>query len=255
MCDQDGDGQVSYEEFKRLFSVPEPAPAAPALEDAAVARPKYTDMKIEKASGAELLLGHGEGTEGLEGILLQFTGGQKLKPNFIKRVYKKFQQVDTHNTGQLDYNGFLQVFGAEDSPLMRRMFDVFDTDNSRTIGLKELVVGLSSYTSASKTDKLKFAFMMYDEDGSGAIDRDELQKILQSNFLSYKLTEEELLARTEQIYARLQVPVGAHITYEMFMQLHKQMPQALFPSQARTAQVAVDGMTKRLRDLAEQKKA
>ena len=62
--------------------------------------------------------------------------------------------------------------------MMRRMFEMFDADRSGTLELKEFMVCLSAFTSATKADKLKFAFMMFDEDGSGCIDRPELIKIL-----------------------------------------------------------------------------
>merc|ERR1711904_358652 len=94
----------------------------------------------------------------------------------------KFKQVDKDNSGTIDYSEFLQVMEEEDHPLMQRMFRLFDADNSGRLELKEFIVGLSNYTSAAKTDKLKFAFMMFDEDGSGFIERGELVRILKSTF-------------------------------------------------------------------------
>merc|ERR1719482_2500829 len=127
---------------------------------------------------------HGDvmGNESMENVMNKFTGGKKLKPAYIKKLYKKFKQVDQDGSGTIDYPEFLQVMEEEDHPLMQRMFRLFDADSSGRLELKEFIVGLSNYTSAAKTDKLKFAFMMFDEDGSGFIERRELVKILQSTF-------------------------------------------------------------------------
>merc|ERR1719487_253821 len=122
------------------------------------------------------------GNEGMDAVMKTFTAGKKLKPVYIKKLYKKFKQVDKDGSGTIDYPEFLQVMEEEDHPLMQRMFRLFDADSSGRLELKEFIVGLSNYTSAAKTDKLKFAFMMFDEDGSGFIERRELVKILQSTF-------------------------------------------------------------------------
>lgn len=42
-------------------------------------------------------------------------------------------------------------------------------------------MGLSTHTDATPKDRLRFAFMMFDEDGSGYIDKAELIKILRVN--------------------------------------------------------------------------
>lgn len=40
------------------------------------------------------------------------------------------------------------------------------------------MIGLSNFTGAGKEEKLKFAFSVYDEDGSDSISKDELMRIL-----------------------------------------------------------------------------
>merc|ERR1712118_126914 len=161
----------------------------------------------------------------------------KLKPVYIKKLYKKFKQVDRDNSGTIDYSEFLQVMEEEDHPLMRQMFRLFDADNSGRLELKEFIVGLSNYTSAAKTDKLKFAFMMFDEDGSGFIERNELLKILQANFVSEGLTQAELDERADEVFTSLSLPTDSRISYEQFMQLSTISSGLLFPIHATTHQL------------------
>ena len=56
----------------------------------------------------------------------------------------------------------------EDSPVLKRMFEMFDTDKSGQIDMREFLIGISGYTGASRQDRLKFSFMMFDEDASGS---------------------------------------------------------------------------------------
>ena len=130
----------------------------------------------------------------------KFTGGSKLKPAYIKKLYKKFQSVDKNNSGTIDYPEFLDVLEQQDSFLMQRMFELFDSNksgetfsrilliliyrnlqsfcSSGVVELKEFIIGMSNFTSANQIDKLKFAFLLFDEDSSGSIEVNELKKIL-----------------------------------------------------------------------------
>ncbi|KAF4732570.1 hypothetical protein FOZ63_018716, partial [Perkinsus olseni] len=102
------------------------------------------------------------GTEGfghMNKIMESFTGGNKLTPAYIKKIYKKFQAVDQDGSGRIEYPEFLAVMEQKDSFLMKRMFDVFDADGSGSLELKEFIVGLSNYTGSNQMSKLQFAFL------------------------------------------------------------------------------------------------
>ena len=48
----------------------------------------------------------------------------------------------------------------------------------------QFFIAVSNYTGAGKEDKLKFAFMIFDEDGNGVITKAELLKMLKSNHMA-----------------------------------------------------------------------
>jgi len=187
------------------------------------------------------------GNEGMDAVMKTFTAGKKLKPVYIKKLYKKFKQVDKDGSGTIDYPEFLQVMEEEDHPLMQRMFRLFDADSSGRLELKEFIVGLSNYTSAAKTDKLKFAFMMFDEDGSGFIERPELVRILKSTFRTDPSTaggdpndpvkkqmeqqqQVDLETRATAILTDLGLPAHGAMSYDKFMELAKTQPNLLYPA-------------------------
>lgn len=243
MCDTDGDGQVTFDEFQKLMATPLQAPPPPPAQPKAapsamgvVPKGGFSSAPIQKKN---LKAGEAFGSDGadLGGLLNQFTGGTKMKPAQIKKIYKKFQDVDVDGSGAIDYPEFLQVLGSEDGTLSRQMFRMFDLDGSGTVELKEFIVVLSRYTSATKTDKLKFAFMMFDEDGSGFIEKNELMRILQSNFVSEGLSQAELDERAAEVFTSLNLPPDSRISYEQFMQLSTISSGLLFPVHAVTHQL------------------
>ena len=94
------------------------------------------------------------------------------------------------NDGLLDEEAFLAAFRAiltdehiyamDDSERERievtqKVFDVFDVDNSGQVDFAELASGLSVLYGGSRDLKAETAFSIYDYDGSGFIERDEME--------------------------------------------------------------------------------
>lgn len=65
---------------------------------------------------------------------------------------------------------------VDPSPPVEKLFQMFDGDRSGSIDVKEFMIGLSNFTGASKDDKLKFAFSVFDDNGDGVITRVSSEK-------------------------------------------------------------------------------
>lgn len=63
------------------------------------------------------------------------------------------------------------------SPQCEGLFQLFDVDRSGQIDIREFMISLTNFAGAGKDDKLKFAFMIFDEDGNGVITKQEASKI------------------------------------------------------------------------------
>jgi len=245
ICDTDGDGQVTFDEFYKMMTEPEPPKPPPqpqngrtsvitkkkqylqskthqdlakALEDAT------GDRKLKSGQANKLAAERAEKFRAVsvETLVRKLSGGMgKIKPSQIKKVYKRFQEIDTDKSGAIEYNEFVTALEMEDNTVTKQMFRVFDMDDSGSIELKEFIVVLSRYTSAAKAEKLKFAFMMFDEDGSGFMEREELIKMLQASFMVEGYSQAELEDRADQVFDFLHLPRDGAISYEDFMRLSK----------------------------------
>merc|ERR1719181_1534634 len=102
-------------------------------------------------------------------------------------------------------------------------------DGSGSIELKEFIVVLSRYTSAAKSEKLKFAFMMFDEDGSGFIERDELIEMLRASFIVEGFNNEELDDRADMVFDFLNLSRDGGISYEDFLKLASAKNGLIYP--------------------------
>jgi len=228
MCDADGDGQVTYDEFYKLMVNPQkerPLPAQPTIP-VKKAPPKLTDIRGGGMGGE---LPQSRVAEVLRDVITQLAGGGRMKPSHIKKIYKSFQAVDKDNSGFVDYHEFLEVLKQKDSLIMKEVFKCFDLDFNGTVELKEFITVLSGFTTATKTDKLKFAFMMFDERGDGKLDKTQLSRIIRANFMTATISVTEADQKCADVYSHLRLIPTDHITYEQFMQVASEKLHLLYP--------------------------
>ncbi|XP_038057987.1 NADPH oxidase 5-like [Patiria miniata] len=84
------------------------------------------------------------------------------------------------NDRLIDWQEFKLALKVKKEFFAKRFFALFDADNSGTISLDELMDGLRMLTHGEPAEKLRFLFNVYDVDGSGQIDHEELRTVLES---------------------------------------------------------------------------
>jgi len=241
LCDADGDGQVTFDEFYKLMTNPPPIPPVNTVQAAPKRRKPTAGSKLTGYGGASSAAASssGAGTQAserqfraasVETLVKRLSGGiGKIKPSQIKKVYKRFREIDKDGSNSIDYQEFLLALDIEDDSVSSKMFRIFDMDGSGAIDLKEFIVVLSRYTSAARSEKLKFAFMMFDEDGSGFIEREELVEMLAASFIIEGLAHEELQAKADQVFAYLRLDPEGSISYDDFLKLAKAKQGLIYP--------------------------
>ncbi|CAE7944142.1 unnamed protein product [Symbiodinium sp. KB8] len=141
MCDTDGDGQVTFDEFYKMMTTP--APPLPPEVRSTKKKPYSTKLggakryakqltesgptSLEKAT-AELSKNKGDWRAQqnaaaevsemgnvrelllVEQLIHKLSGGMgKIKPSQIKKIYKRFGDIDVDKSGAIDYEEFIQV--------------------------------------------------------------------------------------------------------------------------------------------------
>ena len=224
MCDPDGFGQVTFDGFHKLFSrgeehsVSKPSPPPQIQPTAPFTSPAIADEETPLNERATIF-----------DVMFKFAELEDLKPSYVKRVYKKFQSIDKQKTGHITYSELLEVLEVDDSPLMTKMFDCLDFDKTGNVELKDLVVTLSNHTNASRSDKLKFTFLLFDENGRGWISKKELFKLLKANF--GEMSTGEIDSRIAELLQLIGKSGDSQplIKYEEFMLVAKTNASLIFP--------------------------
>jgi len=107
-------------------------------------------------------------------------GDEDIDPELIANssMPESFMELDEDGTGLIEYPEFLKGFGIDDTPLVQKMFFIFDEDRSGSLDFFEFIKMIDSYRRMTYDERLCWCFQVYDLDGSGYIDRGEFAAIL-----------------------------------------------------------------------------
>ncbi|XP_046846021.1 NADPH oxidase 5-like [Xenia sp. Carnegie-2017] len=97
-------------------------------------------------------------------------------------IEEKFS-VDSNESRLITLKQFKKGLHIEKSFFAERFFHLFKTDlveEADSISMKDLCQGLEMLTNGSQIEKLKFLFKVYDIDGNGKLDRNEMKTVLES---------------------------------------------------------------------------
>merc|ERR1712054_145800 len=82
----------------------------------------------------------------------EFARDNNLKPESIKKAYKRFQATDKDKSGMIDYTEFCEILQVDPSPQGEKLFQLFDYEKSGQIDVREFMIALSNFTGAGKDD-------------------------------------------------------------------------------------------------------
>ena len=220
LADSDGSGFVSFDGFHKLFA------AAPPVTSAADRQSQIVTQKQavvnEAKAGASASIGD---------LMAQFCATQEITPNFIRNVYKRVQEMDKGHSGRLGYQEFLRALRADDSDLMKKLFDVFDVALLNEIEVKHFLVSLILHSGSIKfAEKLKISFSMMRSSKcpNDAIDRNSLRELIATFFAGYR-TNLASLTIDERVDKIFESAKDGFLSFNDFMDVADTTPELIIP--------------------------
>eukprot|EP00931_Biecheleriopsis_adriatica_P004743 TRINITY_DN106374_c0_g1_i1.p1 TRINITY_DN106374_c0_g1~~TRINITY_DN106374_c0_g1_i1.p1 ORF type:complete len:475 (+),score=114.94 TRINITY_DN106374_c0_g1_i1:66-1490(+) len=258
LMDPDGSGSIEFAEFRKYFIDPPPLfrnfdlhrrgggemdleaddPVSGLVDDG---RKRTNSKATEPVADRQSTQGSKRKTtrsttrsktkdDGSEDPRLQYIpyiakGG--LTPEFIKGVYQRFVEIDETDTGYMSFQAFCTVLGKAQSARMREVFDAFDADREGELDLRQFVIGLSMFATSGLEEKVRFAFMMYDEEQGGSVSREELSELLRA--MAPYMRGPHRQAHLERIYAVHNLHPNSRLTHEQLMDYMYENKDMLLP--------------------------
>ncbi|XP_077015534.1 guanylyl cyclase-activating protein 1 [Tamandua tetradactyla] len=148
---------------------------------------------------------------------------EELSSTECHQWYKKF--MTECPSGQLTLYEFRQLFGLKNlSPsanqYVEQMFETFDFNKDGHMDFMEYVAALSLVLKGKVEQKLRWYFKLYDVDGNGCIDRDELLTIIRAIRTINPCSDSTMSAEefTDMVFSKIDVNGDGELSLEEFME-------------------------------------
>jgi serine/threonine-protein phosphatase 2B regulatory subunit len=98
----------------------------------------------------------------------------------LRILYENFINLDTNETGKIEYSDLMNVPELTKNPIIKRVFRIFDLDDDGKISFYEYINGLSILANSfsDNSQKMEFLFKIYDNDEDGYISNGDLFKTI-----------------------------------------------------------------------------
>ena len=99
----------------------------------------------------------------------------QASPEDIKELRDTFLALDKDGSGSINFDELEAGLGhREDAETLIKLLKAADTDNSGSIDYTEFLAASMDQQTYMRNDYMRTAFNMFDQDGSGSIDKQEL---------------------------------------------------------------------------------
>lgn len=103
----------------------------------------------------------------------------QASPDDIKELKETFKMLDKNGDGSITFEELKAGLAhKENADTLINLLKSADTDNSGAIDYTEFLAATMDAQTYMRNDYLRTAFEMFDKDGSGKIDKNELSQIL-----------------------------------------------------------------------------
>lgn len=232
MCDEDGDGQVSYQEFRTLVLHPHPEDMEKhsAFDDQQLAQRNEKLAKSDLSTfqrHKELAL-----RESKKKLLADFLRENTFDYDSIKNAYSRYLQIPRTRRvgGKVDFNQFCQLLLQEPVGENLRLFSIFDLDKSGKVDFREFLLVGMNFVTVDREERLRYTFGMFDEDMTGFISIKELEQILRGNHIS---SIDAVKKKAETVMKQAAANANT-LNINEFIVISKKFPNIFFPNLNKT---------------------
>jgi Ca2+-binding EF-hand superfamily protein len=246
MVDLDGDGQVSYLEFRTLVLHPNPESIDlhkevqkqmeyEVLQDKLSLRGKTTSLDIKSFQRHKEL----RQRELKKAAIINMIEENDMSFVHVQKAYEMYclQDPATKVDGRINFDLFCRLLNVDPIYEYHQLHRLFDEEELTTIDFKEFLLSFMNFIPIDREQRVRFSFKMFDEKLTGFIGKREISEILRGNHM---ISYTSVLRKTETVMKQSLNAASTGITLNEFLGIAKKFPNILFPSLGKQLNVADD---------------
>jgi Ca2+-binding EF-hand superfamily protein len=236
LVDLDGDGQVSYKEFRALVLHPNPGLVDmhkelikvkddELMQDKQALAGKATTLDLTAFQRQKELLSREEKKK----KILQFIEDNEVNFEYIRQSYLNYLDIPRVQRAhhRVTFDQFCLVLRIEAINEYRVLHGLYDDEESGTVDFREFLLSMMNFVAVDKEERIKFSFEMFDENKTGFIAQAEITEILRGNHM---LSLQSVTRKAETIMKQATSTQNGTITLKEFLVISRKFPNILFPT-------------------------
>ena len=236
MVDLDGDGQVSFDEFRNLVLHPDPA-NMDKEQDLSYIKEKELNEAAEQAAGKQDEVDSAtyarqkemQNRDMKKKMILNFLGDHEYDFDSLRLSFQRYEDLpkEQRMRGMVDFTQFCDLLKIDHINENNRLFSLFDPERNGIISFKEFLLSNFNFVDVTKETRLLFTFKMFDESKSGYMSINEVREVLIGNHMM----SEQMVERKAQTIMRQAVANQSNtITQNEFLVVSKKFPNIILPT-------------------------
>ena len=138
----------------------------------------------------------------LMSFILETTNYKEVDEERLEKIQQAFITNFGRDCTTVGYEEFKKIIPCKDDFFARRLFQMFDCDQSNSISISEFCETVNAFYSEGEDSKLEFLFYIYDTNQDGRLHKENFHQVMQACMKEsgMKLDQEQLSSLAEVLF-------------------------------------------------------
>ena len=140
--------------------------------------------------------------ETLIAFVMETTNDKEIEAERLEKIQYAFLSNFGREKSVIGYEEFKTVFPFKDDFFVKRLFQLFDTDQSNSVSIAEFCETINTFYNEGNESKLEFLFYIYDVNENGKLCKENFQEVIKACMKEsgMKLEDEKIMSLADVLF-------------------------------------------------------